>query len=135
MEFFHDEYRKAYATVPVANHLETWRVKSRDFRLWVAQTLYDLLQFAPPARLVKEVLEEFEMHAICRGAQKPVHVRVAEDDGTIYIDLCNDRWQAVKVTASGWQVVDELPIKFRRATGMSALPLPTEGSLRDVCSF
>jgi hypothetical protein len=32
-------------------------------------------------------------------------------------------------------VVDAPPVKFRRATGMSALPLPITGNLRDVCSF
>jgi len=136
LEFFHDEYRKAYATVPVEGHRETWRVKSRDFRLWVMQTLYDLLQFAPPSKLVKECIEEFEMTAICRGERKNVYVRVAEHEGATYIDLCNDNWQAVEVTEDGWRVLDEPPVKFRRATGMTALPIPVEsGNIQEVSRF
>ena len=67
LEFFHDPQRKAYATVPVGQHRETWRVKSRDFRLWCTQALYDLRQCASPKTLVTACLEDFETYAVCRG--------------------------------------------------------------------
>jgi hypothetical protein len=47
--------------------------------------------------------------------------------GNLYLDLANDHWQAVEITASGWRVVDEVPVKFRRPKGMLPLPMPGRG--------
>jgi hypothetical protein len=32
----------------------------------------------------------------------------------LWYDLTNKAWQAVKVTRSGWEIVDKPPILFRR---------------------
>src|ERR1019366_8435465 len=127
--FFHDPYHQAYATVPVATpvlHKETWRIKSRDFRLWVKQVLFDKTGAAPD-KLVKEIIEEFETHAICKGAMHEVHVRTAEQNGVTYIDICNARWQVLEISAAGWNILDDSPVKFQRAAGMTSLPLPKGG--------
>jgi hypothetical protein len=134
LEFFHDPLRHGYATVPVLDHRETWPIRSRDFRLWVMQTLYDAIG-AAPAVLVKECIEEFETRAICRGANQPIFVRVCEADGSFYVDLTNESWQVVEVREDGWNVVDDSPVKFRRASGMLSLPYPSEGKLRDLLKF
>jgi hypothetical protein len=56
-----------------------------------------------------------------------VHVRVAECDGNIYLDLCNSSWQVVEITSEGWQIIDESPVRFRRSRGMLPLPMPQAG--------
>src|SRR6266849_1204327 len=135
IEFFHDPQRKAYATVPVADHRETWRVRSRDFKLWVMQTLYEKLGTAPKI-LVADIVEIFETHAICKGKELDVHVRIAERDGAVYVDLVNDRWQVLEITPTGWRVLNESPVKFRRAMGMAPLPYPTPGgNFQDIGRF
>jgi len=136
LDFFHDPYRQAYATVPVSGHRETWRIKSRYFLLWVKQVLYDQTCEAPD-KLVKEIVEEFETHAICRGAKHNVHVRIAEQDGVTYIDLVNAKWQVLAISAGGWSVLDESPVKFQRFAGATSLPLPQHGAstLREIAQF
>ena len=57
----------------------------------------------------------------------PIAARVAELDGRIYIDLCNADWQAIEIDEEGWRVVDEPPVRFRRAGGMLPLPTPQRG--------
>jgi hypothetical protein len=47
-------------------------------------------------------------------------VRLADYEGSIYLDLCNDDWQAVQITPQGWGIVDDPPIRFRRSRGMLA---------------
>jgi hypothetical protein len=54
------------------------------------------------------------------------------DDTTIYVDLANPQWQAVKITSEGWTLVSETPIKFRRSRGMKALPTPVSGGTVDA---
>ncbi len=52
--------------------------------------------------------------AIFDGPEHRVHVRIAEQDGVIYLDLCNERWETIAVDHDGWQIVANPPIKFRR---------------------
>lgn len=134
VEFFHDPLNEAYATVPVGEHRETWCIRSRDFELWVKQALYDAAN-PPPMKLVREVLHEFEMHAVCRGLRREVFVRCAEHEGRNYIDLANDIWEVIEV-ADNWRIVREAPVKFRRQKGMAALCYPQRGgTLQELRSF
>lgn len=135
LEFFRDDRRRAFATVPLNDHCETFEIRSRDGRLWVQQALFDVIGRAPKA-WVTQCLEEFETFAICRGPMHQVHVRVAEQNGAIYIDLANPQWQVVEITASGWRVLDYSPVKFKRPAGMGVLPCPKDGGqIRDVLGF
>src|SRR5207248_10664145 len=61
------------------------------------------------------------------GPERVVHLRVAEHEGPIYLDLADTRWRAVEVTATGWQIVSAPPLRFRRAPGLLALPAPQRG--------
>lgn len=133
IEFFQDPLRHAHATMPAVDHRETWPIRSRDFKLWVMQTLYDAIG-AAPAALVKECIDEFETRAICRGPKREIFVRVGWSGGACYIDLGNELWQVVELD-SAWRVLDDSPAKFQRASGMLGLPYPAEGQLRELLKF
>jgi len=135
LEFFHDTQRHAYATVPVADHNETWLIRSRDFKLWVTKTMLDAFGSAPKA-FVAACIEEFETRAICQGVRKDVFVRVGEHEVANYIDLANDHWQVVQVTAEQWHILNQPPVKFRRPIGTLELPYPAlGGSLAELRRF
>ncbi len=68
-----------------------------------------------------------EAKALFEGDEIPLHVRVAEHEGVIYVDLANDRWEAVRITERGWEIVSDPPVRFRRRKGMLALPRPVRG--------
>jgi hypothetical protein len=54
----------------------------------------------------------------------------------VYIDLCDERWRAVRVTAEGWEVLDQPPILFRRYSHQQPLPQPERGgNLADLKRF
>jgi hypothetical protein len=53
-------------------------------------------------------------------------------DNTIYLDMGNDAWECIRITAAGWEVITEPGVKFRRPRGMRALPRPVPGSLLDL---
>ena len=46
-----------------------------------------------------------------------MHVRFARSRDAIYLDMCDDQWRAIEVTAEGWRVVEEPPVLFRRGAG------------------
>jgi hypothetical protein len=69
----------------------------------------------------------------------PVYLRLAGDDEVIYLDLGDEQWQVVEVTAGGWRITTDAPVRFRRRPGMSALPVPVRGGkleeLRDYVNL
>ena len=65
-----------------------------------------------------------------------VHVRVAEHEGHIYLDLADGAWHAVDIGPDGWRVVGKPPVRFRRPAGLLPLPIPQRGgSLAQLASF
>jgi hypothetical protein len=75
---------------------------------------------------MEEAIAFFEGEALC-SQQMIVHTRLAAHGDAIYLDLCNEAWEAVEITARHWRVVKEPPVKFRRTRGMLALPTPIRG--------
>ena len=72
-----------------------------------------------------------------RRTEQRVHIRIGGlENGTIYVDLCDDAWRAVEIDADGWRIVDEPPLRFRRTPGMLPLPVPVRGgSIEDLRPF
>ncbi len=61
------------------------------------------------------------------AAAEPVHLRVAEHDGNIVIDLGDASGRAVVVSPGSWAVVGRSPVLFRRTNATGALPVPEPG--------
>jgi hypothetical protein len=126
----------AYATLNVAEHLENWPLRSRGFRRWLARRFYESQEAAPNSQAITDALATLEGKALHNGRQEAVAVRVAEHEGSYYLDLCDLKWRAVEITPAGWQVIDNPPVKFRRAKGMLPLPTPTKGgNVNDLQRF
>jgi hypothetical protein len=65
-----------------------------------------------------------------------VHIRVGGLDDRLYLDLGDETWRAVEIDAIGWRVIDNPPVRFRRAAGMQRLPMPVSGgSVETLRSF
>jgi hypothetical protein len=56
-----------------------------------------------------------------------VFIRVGGLDDRLYLDLGDETWRAVEIDATGWRVIDNPPVRFRRAAGMQPLPMPVPG--------
>jgi hypothetical protein len=65
-----------------------------------------------------------------------VHVRVAEKDGHLYLDLADSERRAVEITAEGWNVIHRPPVHFQHCNGMEELPAPVPGgSIEELNQF
>jgi hypothetical protein len=130
--YFHDGEQTGWATMPVGDHHETWPIRSRTFQLWLARQLYQASSKTANPQAVSEASAVLESRARFDGPLLPVCTRLAEHQGALYLDLANDDWQAVKITGAGWEIVRDLPVRFRRPGGMLALPQPTHGGSLDL---
>jgi len=127
VEFFHQDLDEPFASIKVADHFETWRVKSASFKRWLSREFYLHHKKAPSGQALQDALNVLAARAIHDGKQVSVHTRVAEHGGKLYLDLADTGWRAVEITLRGWTIVQDVPVKFVRTRGMMAIPVPVRG--------
>jgi hypothetical protein len=136
IELFHTDTHDAYVVIPCGEHLETWPIKSQEFRYWLHRLGYERHGKVPGSQAVQDAISTLSGTAVHQGAEQVIAVRVAEHQDAIWLDLGNDHWEAVEVTAGGWRVVADPPVRFRRPAGLRALPAPQPGgTLAELRSF
>jgi hypothetical protein len=126
----------AYATLPVGDHVETWRIRSEGFKDLLARTYYARTGKVPRTQQMSDAIVTVAGMARFDGVVHDVHLRVADHDGAIYIDLADPAWRAIEVTPTNWAVVDRPPVRFRRPRSMLELPVPERGgAIADLRGF
>jgi hypothetical protein len=133
---FHDPNGTAFADLAIDGHRETWPIRSRQFRHWLRRRYYEETGNAASAETIRSALDLLEARAQFDAPERVVHIRVAEHDDRIYLDLADNDWRAVQIGPDGWQVVTSPPVWFRRAAGMLPLPVPQRGgSIEALAAF
>jgi hypothetical protein len=118
-ELFVDQYREPYAAVKLRDHQETLNISHSRFRNWICKAYYELNGSVPNSESITNAINVLKANAEFDGNSKELHLRVAYDRTaraartTIYYDLTNKDWEAVKLTPEDW-VVDKAPVIFRR---------------------
>ena len=124
-EYFRTPDHVAYADVMVDGHRETYPVRSRQYRRWLSRRYYEATGGSAPTNdTMQTALGMIEAKAQIEGPVREVYVRVAAHRGVIYVDLGNDKWEAVEISSTGWRVVNAPEVRFRRGPNMLALPAP-----------
>ncbi len=125
-----------YASVPINGHYETYGLQSRKLKSWLGELFYDVEERTPTQSVIEDAKCALEGRALFSGPERQVCLRLAGHDGVVYLDLANAGWEVVEVTTTGWQVITDAPVRFRRPEGMHPLPTPvTGGSLDELEPF
>jgi hypothetical protein len=127
-ELFHTPDGEPFVSVQVNGHRETWPLHGKDCRAWLARRFHEKERKTPGDQAIQEALSVLDGKARFDGAARPVFVRLAEREGAIYLDLADSERHAVEITPSGWRVVENPPVYFRRPRGLLALPTPIHGA-------
>lgn len=137
MKLVHDEQREGYAIFNIDEHKEVWAIKSKHFHF----VLMDYFMTAykgkvPNENSLKEAVSALEGMAIVKGEETEVHTRIAEKDEVIYIDLCNDKWEAIEIKKDGWNITSKPPVHFKRSNIMKEIDRPSRnGNIDDLRSL
>lgn len=126
-ELFHTPDGSGFADLDVNGHRETWPIRSKGFRRWLTFGFFKLTGGAPSSGALLSALNVIEAKAQFDSPERMVSVRVGGREGCLYLDLVDEAWRAVEIDASGWRIVEKTPVRFRRASGMKALPIPVSG--------
>ena len=97
---------------------------------------YEVRRGVPNSEALQSALNVIEARAHFDAPEREVYVRVGGRDGRLYLDLGDETWRAVEIDATGWRLIDNPPVRFRRAAGMRPLPVPVSGgSVETLRSF
>ena len=135
-ELFHAADGTGFADLDINGHRETWAIRAKGFRRWLARSFFEATQGAPSSEALRSALNVIEAKAHFDAPERMVHIRVGGLDDRLYLDLGDETWRAVEIDAIGWRVIADPPVRFRRAAGMQPLPVPvTGGSIEVLRSF
>ncbi len=130
-ELWHTSTGDAFVSIQRGGHVENWPIRSREFKTWLAGDFYKAFGQAMNSEAISSAMNVIAAKALNDGDEHDVFVRVARFDGKIFLDLCNQSWQAVEIGPDGWCIVDKPPVRFRRFKAMLALPAPERGGCID----
>ncbi|MBC5799617.1 MAG: hypothetical protein GIX03_01865 [Candidatus Eremiobacteraeota bacterium] len=130
VECVRDAQGEPYARVPHAEGGHAvYPMRSKSFGHWLGQNMYKAEQRAPNVASVtdaRSLLAGIALHDTTSRVAD-VALRVAYDRGDIVLDLGDDLWRCVRITADGCRVEPHGQLLFRRSATMRALPEPQFG--------
>ena len=126
-DLFHDERQDGFAVTTHGGVRRTLKLRGREFKRWLAGTYYTTTGKAANNEAISTALNVLEAKATFDGRQLELSNRFAMRDGVIYIDMADAKWRVVKITASGWEIMDKPPVLFRRYSHQKPLPDPVRG--------
>ncbi len=129
VELWHTPNREPYLTVKGSGRLEHVALQGEEASWMLRELCFKAVwNWFPSSRTITSALEVLQGRAIFAGDEHLVYVRVAGgDSGQIYLDLADKEGRAVEVTASGWKVITNPPVRFRRPKTLLPIPTPTRG--------
>jgi hypothetical protein len=108
---FKDQYGTAHAQIHIADHNEILRVEGSKFKRYLARSFYEKNgNKVVNAESITNAIQVIQAKAEYEGNTIPLSVKVAWHDDNIYYDMCNEKWQCVRISREGWEVVDATPI-------------------------
>ena len=126
--FFQTEEGIPYCSLLVGDHRESHKVSSKGHRLLLSKRYYEATGKAPGSQSMQDALEVLSGRSMFEGKISPVYTRIAPGcDNSVYVDLGNEKREAIHITKSGWKVISQPPVYFVRPQGLLPLPYPEAG--------
>ncbi|HEU4805660.1 MAG TPA: hypothetical protein VFS91_07615 [Nitrobacter sp.] len=98
-ELFRTPDGTGFADLDINGHRETWPIRAKGFRRWLARRFFEDTGGAPSSEALQSALNVIEAKAHFDAPERQVHVRVGGLDGRLYLDLGDETWRAVEIDA------------------------------------
>jgi hypothetical protein len=124
--FFKDQYETPWIRVHNRDHYELIRIGTDKFKRYICKLYYDKEGGIPYTEAITGATSVLRAKAEYDGQTIPLRLRVAWDDDNknILYDLTNEKWQCIKITDKGWDILDEtsVPIFMRYSQILQVQP-------------
>lgn len=126
-KYFRNQYDEAFVWGQDIDKIyKNFKVKSKAFKLFINRLSILRLGKSLSSEALKNIVLLFETHASI-GKKLVIHNRVKKEGNIIFVDLCNDKWQAIMIypdPEGKYEILDKTPPMFARYKHMRPLPLP-----------
>ena len=130
-ELFKTPDGELFITFPNKAHEETYPIKSKEIQNLLRGQFFKAFKKPPTAQALNDAIGILEALAQFGDAVHPTFTRVAEQEGNLYLDLCNKYWEVIEITPDGWKIIPNSPVKFIRTRTKLPLPHPVQGKTID----
>ncbi|CAN5235912.1 hypothetical protein BH18THE2_BH18THE2_34620 [soil metagenome] len=108
---FKDQYGVAHAQIQTGDHDEILRIESSKFKRHLARLFYEKNRNkVVNADAINNAIQVLQAKAEYEGQTIPLSVRMAWHNHDIYYDLSNEKWQCVRISKEGWEVVNSTSV-------------------------
>lgn len=134
---FNNQYHEPYAGIPVDKHMEVYPLKSKYFSLWLGRLYQEATNHIANPKAIEQAVNSLESKLQFDVKDMIfLSTRVAEQDGAFWYDLTNSSWQAIKITADGWSLIDQPPILFCRYPHQTEQVIPKDdGDIQKIFRY
>ncbi|WP_225743660.1 hypothetical protein [Marinilactibacillus sp. Marseille-P9653] len=116
---------RIYAEIKFGKHNELIATDSEVFKYWLIYLFEHTSQGQMLSKAdINTVISSVNSLGYFKGKKVNVYLRIAEVEDKIYVDLCNDKRQVLEIDKSGFRVLSESPVLFKRTEDMEELPIP-----------
>jgi hypothetical protein len=127
-ELVHNKQKEPFAIIHSNGIRKIYSINSKSFVELVASEYYAETKSSISDASLKTAISTLNGKANFEGEEVDIHLRVAKTEKGYWLDLCNDRWEAVLITEAGWTVMsgEQVPL-FCRSNSMQSIPTPVSG--------
>jgi hypothetical protein len=128
------EQEEPFGTLKERPHIALMLRGGKSLRADLARRYFDEHDQVPSQQALSDAL------MVCEGraAQQPstrLHLRVAEQNGCVYIDMGDTAGRIIELSGGRWAVTDSAPVVFRRTKLTAAMPHPHGGDLSKLWQY
>jgi hypothetical protein len=115
IELFVDQYNVPYANIKINEHIEVLSLNGKRFKNLLSRICYNHTKKISCEK-IESITTILKADAEITGNIKHLDLRVGKiDDYTFFYDLTNSKWSVIKITPSGWSIIDnDVPLMFKR---------------------
>ncbi|MDM8523276.1 hypothetical protein QUF80_07885 [Desulfococcaceae bacterium HSG8] len=116
---------EGFITVVLNGHHETFPLMSSACKKYLQKIYFAEHTASCNENTLKEAISM--LNALAENEKEhPVFCRVGSQNDAIYVDLCNENWEIVKISVDGWEITTDSAVKFVRSPSMLPLPKPVK---------
>jgi hypothetical protein len=134
-ELFRSEWGEPYADFEAGGVRHTAPLCSAEFEDWLTVKFLRASGRAIRRAPMDTVLATLRANGSLSNTVCPIFLRFGSVGNKRYLDLANSRGEVVEITATGWRLVTDCPLRFRRPKWMGALPTPIAGAQIDLLRY
>lgn len=132
-ELFHDQHNESYIRL-TNQECKIVKIRSKAFKKWISHYIWEKFKKLLPTDKLSTIIQILDGKATYDGNEYSLSVRITRVDGDVWYQLSESKF--VKVNTTGWEIVDDPPILFKRFTHQKDQVIPQDGGpISDLCNF